>query len=231
MLCKFTFSLLLKCSQRQCTLPSPTWTKSSLYRSNFSICTAEASTRQYCHVSIAWIPGHAGVHGNEVADYLAKSGSKSKIYGPEPFITVPYASCVSTVKDWSTDRWKSMWNKRKDCLRMKESVGWTSSRLTMRLLHLKRPQLNRVVQVLTGHCNLQRHKKTTGRAESSLCPKCSLEDETPNHHVGNCKLYQDIRVKYFGITKTTVHNVVTKCNINKLATYLKEAGRLSEFDQ
>ena len=28
------------------------------------------------HVSIAWIPGHAGVHGNEVADNLAKSGSK-----------------------------------------------------------------------------------------------------------------------------------------------------------
>ena len=63
------------------------------------------------------------------------------------------------------------------------------------------------------------NKKTTGRAESSLCPKCCLEDEAPNHHVGNCKLYQHIRVKYFGITKTIVHNVVTKCNINKLATY------------
>ena len=100
-----------------------------------------------------------------------------------------------------------------------KSVGWSSSRLTIRLLNLKGPQLNRVEEVLTGHCNLQRHKKTTGRAESSLCPKCSLEDETPNHHVGNCKLYQDIRVKYFGFTKTTVHNVVTKCNINKLATY------------
>ena len=107
------------------------------------------------HVSIAWIPGHAEVHGNEVADYVAKSGSKFKMHGPEPFITVPYASCVSTVKDWSTDRWKSMWNKRKDCLRMKESVSWTSSRLTIRLLNLKRPQLNRVVQVLIGHCNLQ----------------------------------------------------------------------------
>ena len=73
------------------------------------------------------------------------------------------------------------------------------------------------MQVLTGHCNLQRYKKTAGRAESSLCPKCCLEDETPNHHVGNCKLYQDIRVKYFGITKTTVHNVVTKCNPSKHA--------------
>ena len=184
------------------------------------------------HVSIAWIPGHSGVHGNEVADYQAKSGSKSKIHGPDPFNnTVPYASCVNTVKDWFADRRKSMWNKWKDCLRIKESVGWMSSRLTIRLLNLKRPQLNRVVQVLAGYCNLKRHKKTTGRADSSLCPKCSLEDETPNHHVGNCKLYQDIRVKYFGITKTTLHNVITKCNIYKLATYLKEAGRLSEFDQ
>ena len=124
-----------------------------------------------------------------------------------------------------------MWNKRKDCLKMKECVGLTSSRLTIRLLNLKRPQLNRAVQVLPGHCNLQRHKKITGRAESFLCPICSLEDETPNHHVGNCKLYQDICVKYFEITKTTAHNVVTKCSINKLATYLKEAGRLYEFDQ
>ena len=109
-----------------------------------------------------------------------------------------------------------MRNERKDRLRIKESVRWTSFRLTIRLLNLKRPQLNRVVQVLTGHCNLQRHKKTTGRAQSSLCPKCSLEDETPNGHVGNCKLYLDIRVKYFGITKTTVHTVVTKCKINTL---------------
>ena len=72
------------------------------------------------HVSFAWIPGHAGVHGNQVADYVAKSGSKSKMHGPEPFITVPYASCVSTVKDWSTDRWKSMWNEWKFCLRMRD---------------------------------------------------------------------------------------------------------------
>ena len=183
------------------------------------------------HVSIAWIPGHAGVHGNEMADYVAKSESKSKIHGPEPFITVLYASCVNTFKDWSTDKWKSMWNERKDCLRMKESVGWTSSRLTIRLLNLKRPQLNRVSQVLTGHCNLQQHKKTTGRAESSFCPKCSLENKTSNYHVSNCKLYQDIRVKYFGITRTTVHNVVKKCNINKLATYFKEAAKLSDFNQ
>ena len=50
------------------------------------------------HVSIAWIPGHAGVHGNKVADYVAKLESKSKIHVPESFITVPYTRSVSTVK-------------------------------------------------------------------------------------------------------------------------------------
>ena len=58
-----------------------------------------------------------------------------------------------------------MWNERKECLKIRESVGWTYSRLTIRLLNLKRPQLNKIVQVLTGHCNLQRHQKTTGRTE------------------------------------------------------------------
>ena len=84
-----------------------------------------------------------------------------------------------------------MWNKHKACLRIKESVGWTFSQLIIHLLNLKGPQLNRVVQVLAGHCNLQKHKKTTGRAEFSLRPKCSQEDETPNHNVtSKCKLYK-----------------------------------------
>ena len=116
------------------------------------------------------------------------------------------------------DRNLGMQNERKDCSRIKEYVGLTSSRQTIRFLNLKRPQINRVVQVLTGHCNLQRHKKTTGLAKSSLSPKCYLEDETPNDLVGNSKLHQDICLKYFGITKTTVHHVVTKCNNNKKAT-------------
>ena len=34
-------------------------------------------------VSIAWIPGHAAVHGNKVTDYVAKSKSKSKMHGPD----------------------------------------------------------------------------------------------------------------------------------------------------
>ena len=59
--------------------------------------------------------------------------------------------------------------------------------MTIRLLNLKRPQLSRIVQVLTGHCNLQRYKKTTGSAEFSLFPKRSLEDENT---ISSCRQLQ-----------------------------------------
>ena len=101
-------------------------------------------------VTIAWTPGHTGIQGNERADILAKSGSALNCSGPEPFISIPYASCRAAIKDWSVKRWKTSWIERKDCLRTKENVGWTSPQLTQRLLRLKRPRINEVLQVLSG---------------------------------------------------------------------------------
>ena len=63
-------------------------------------------------VSIAWIPEHAGVHGDEVADYVAKSGSKSKIHGPEPFITVPYSSVRRVFERGGGRRFRKFENKK-----------------------------------------------------------------------------------------------------------------------
>ena len=103
--------------------------------------------------------------------------------------------------------------------------------LTRRLLSLNRSRLNEVLQVLTGHCNLQKHRKTTGRDESPTCPKCNLEEETPNHHIGACTYYQALRRKVFGKEKTTIKSVVQKLNINLLAKYLQQAGRLAEYGQ
>ena len=153
-----------------------------------------------------------------MADEMAKSGSTAKVSGPEPFIAVPYVSCKAEIREWFKKRWKTSWTNSRNCLRTKEHVGWVSPRLSQRLIGLSRRNLNQVLQVLTGHCNLQRHKKTTGRSTVSLCPKCNLEDEIPDHHVGRCRFYQDIRGKYLGSKLTSINRVIDKLNVSKLAT-------------
>ena len=60
-------------------------------------------------VTIAWTPGHIGIQGNEKADILAKSGSALNCLGPEPFISIPCASCRAAIKDWSVKRCKTSW--------------------------------------------------------------------------------------------------------------------------
>ena len=79
---------------------------------------------KYNDVTIAWTPGHTGIQGNEKANILAKLGSALKCLGPEPFISIPYASCRVVMKDWSINRWKTSWIERKDCLRTKQNVKW-----------------------------------------------------------------------------------------------------------
>ena len=36
-------------------------------------------------VGLYWVPGHAGMRGNEIADKLARDGSVQRFVGPEPF--------------------------------------------------------------------------------------------------------------------------------------------------
>ena len=183
------------------------------------------------HVTIAWTPGHTGIHGNEKADILAKPRSALNCLGPEPFIPIPYASCCAAVKEWSVKRRKTSRIERKGCQRTKENVEWAPPFLTHRLLSLKRPRLNEVLQIITGHWNLQKHRKTIGHDVSSTCPKCNLEKETPNHHVGECSYYQALRKKVFGKEKTAIKSVIKSLNLNQLAKYLQQAGRLAEYGQ
>lgn len=183
------------------------------------------------HVSILWTPGHQGIQGNEMADKLAKQGAEAQFTGPEPFLPVPYSAVVSEVWEWLYKRWKTSWVGRLDCKRTREHVGWAPALHRKKLMSMNRVQLRLILQVLTGHCNLQRHNYTTGQTRDPTCPKCGVEEETPDHFVGRCKHYREVRISTLGEIQTSIKEIFAKNNLKALVQYLQKTDRLSEYDE
>jgi ribonuclease HI len=51
-------------------------------------------------VGLYWVPGHAGVRGNEIADRLARCGSASRFVGPEPALGVSWQDLRDRINHW-----------------------------------------------------------------------------------------------------------------------------------
>ena len=67
-------------------------------------------------VKIAWIPGHANLQFNEIADQLAKTGSRLEVQNEEE--TVSDSVLRMMVKEIIFSSWSRMWS-------MAESGDWT----------------------------------------------------------------------------------------------------------
>ena len=60
-------------------------------------------------VGLYWVPAHAGVRGNEIADRLARSGSGQQFIGPEPFLGVSRQSIRRKMKRWMPNQHLALW--------------------------------------------------------------------------------------------------------------------------
>jgi len=51
-------------------------------------------------VALYWVPGHAGVRGNEITNRLAEDGSVQKSVGPDPSLGVSTQNIKKKIKCW-----------------------------------------------------------------------------------------------------------------------------------
>jgi len=56
-----------------------------------NICTRHA-------LGLYWVPGQAGVQGNEIANKLARDGSALKFVGPEPALGVSRQDIIRRIR-------------------------------------------------------------------------------------------------------------------------------------
>jgi hypothetical protein len=56
-----------------------------------------------------WVPGHAGVRGNETADRIARRGSGQRFIGPEHFLGVSWQNIRQKLKCWMMNQHLALW--------------------------------------------------------------------------------------------------------------------------
>ena len=133
-------------------------------------------------VGLYWVPGHAGVWGNEIADKLSRDGSVQRLVGPEPFLWVSRQNIRRKIKQWMENQHLVLW--RGPCSTQRQSRELISGPdLAARawLLSFNRTQSRVVIGLLTGHNALRRHLYLMGLSNNPTCRKCGTEEETSVH--------------------------------------------------
>jgi ribonuclease HI len=64
---------------------------------------------EHNRVQLKWVPGDAGIEGNEIADQLAKLGSECPFIGPEPACGISVGIAKRAVRDWTNRDHKKCW--------------------------------------------------------------------------------------------------------------------------
>jgi len=60
-------------------------------------------------VSLFWVPGHAGIRGNEIADGLARGGSAQRFYGRESALGVSRQDLQKRLRRWLNNQHRAQW--------------------------------------------------------------------------------------------------------------------------
>jgi ribonuclease HI len=150
-------------------------------------------------VGLYWVPGHAGVQGNVIADGLARGGSASRFLGPEPVLWVSRRVIRTKLNDWLINQHWASWRDLGHTQRQaRELISGPRPGYKAKFLSFNRTQTRVVTGLLTGHNTLRRHLHLLKLVDSPLCRRCGVKEETSAHILCECEALASLRHTYLG---------------------------------
>lgn len=193
-------------------------------------------------LTIAWISGHSGAVGNKLVNKEAKkaaTGESDDLSVLPPFIRklngrLP-ASTSALKQAFSKelrDRWKARWldsPRREKLKKFTEDFPLTNSRWVMR--GLSRAQTSLILQIKSGHIQLNLHLHRMKKIDSSKCPECGTADENVHHFIFDCPAYINKRLDLLAQTKKLDYVTLfeTRDGIKATLDYIHETRRFRKI--
>jgi hypothetical protein len=148
-------------------------------------------------VGLYWVPGPAGVRGNEIADRIARGSSALKLVGPEPALEVSRPDIHRRIKRWLVNQHWIWWQGLGDTQRQaRDLISGPCLGAKTRFLSFNRTQSRAVTGLLSGHNTLRRHLHLMGLSDSQF--EWGLEHRTKplaTFFVSvKCLLHSDVRI-------------------------------------
>ena len=135
-------------------------------------------------IDIAWVPGHAGLIYNEIADQAAKDGCKLVVKSIGRFEGIGESVALRWMKERGQERWNEMW-------RRSESGSWTRKFINKvgKVLLFPRDRSSGMayVRALINNASVNDNIFRMGLCEGRGC-ECMETVETVEHVLMECKL-------------------------------------------
>lgn len=184
---------------------------------------------EHNEVTLIWVPGHSDVRGNEMADKLARQGSKASYIGPEPRLSTCAGLMSSLIKQKVREEHQLMWDVLETCRQAKELLSGCNMQNTKFLLSLNRKGLRDLVGILTGHNTLKYHLQKMGLTDTTVCRGCGSAAETAKHFLCHCPRLGSLRARCLGDYYLTLEEA-RNLKISKILSFITEAQWLNDQD-
>lgn len=151
--------------------------------------------------TLAWVPGHCGLEGNELADIEAKEATKNGSSGELSlpiFLRKPLPASVAAVKQDFHKSISAQWAQRfESSPRYQRTIqidgAGTKSKFLKETAEMGRRQTSILVQIRLGHIPLNQHLHRIWKADTPFCPNCSKNGkqtiESVKHFILECPTY------------------------------------------
>ena len=139
-------------------------------------------------IEFSWVKAHAGIHGNELADKLAKEAARNE-HTDVAFRRIPISTLHQEIQQESIQRWQKEWENCTKAAITKEYFPTIQEKLKTKMRDTQN-----IAAMITGHGKTRAYLHKFKILENATCP-CEQGDQTIDHLFYQCTLLEPQRQK------------------------------------